>query len=396
MQKILWWLILIVILSRLGFFLVGASWFFLPSFDQKYLTKLYSQSQYVTGSASKGIGDDGLYAFAGYYYFFQKGDVTKVNFEHPPLGKYLIGLSIWLFQNENVINLFYFAGLLIAVYYLGKNILQHQVLALLPVLFVSVNSLFVDHLLRSMLDLPFTLFFLLAVYFFVKGLKQPFYFCFSCFFWALAFTSRFFPALVLLYPFLVVAVFYWQKRGLGLFFLSSWFIPLFYLIIHFSFFLNNHNFADFLKHKKWMLAWFTGSPIVVGNLLRVVFTGWYYNSVGDLQFTTDWNWLWPSVFFLGLIPFFFLNQKEWKNPSVSLTYGVTLIFTLYLIFLNLGLLKYLLPVYPLLAILAINNLKLIFTLFLQRFLHQSFHIRKTIGPGKFLAVNKKGRRTSHT
>lgn len=74
----------------------------------------------MVGSGSKGIGDDGLYAFAGYYYLFQGGDVSAVNFEHPPLGKYLIGVSIFLFGNENVINIIYFALILIITYKIGQ------------------------------------------------------------------------------------------------------------------------------------------------------------------------------------------------------------------------------------------------------------------------------------
>src|SRR3990167_7825817 len=134
-------------------------------FDPDYFSGLYSTSQYVLGEKSKGgIGDDGLYAFAGYYYFFQQGDVSAVNFEHPPLGKYLIGLSIYLFDNELFINLVYFMLLLIVTYKTGRLYLDKSA-ALLPLCILLVDPLFLDHVIRSQLDLPFTLFFVSAVYF---------------------------------------------------------------------------------------------------------------------------------------------------------------------------------------------------------------------------------------
>src|SRR3989344_3460516 len=99
---------LISVLNLTNFWFNNLNRFQKP-FDFKYFSDLYSKSQYVLGEKSiGGIGDDGLYAFSGYYYFFQKGDVSAVNFEHPPLGKYLIGLSIFLFHNELFINIIYF------------------------------------------------------------------------------------------------------------------------------------------------------------------------------------------------------------------------------------------------------------------------------------------------
>ena len=91
MKRIIWWLLFIILVGKLSFFVIQNKNFFLRPFDPVYLSDLYSKSQYVLGQKSKGgIGDDGLYAFAGYYYLFQRGDVSSVNFEHPPLGKYLI------------------------------------------------------------------------------------------------------------------------------------------------------------------------------------------------------------------------------------------------------------------------------------------------------------------
>lgn len=52
--------------------------------------------------AQKGISDSELYSYVGYRYM-QGENPSLLNPEHPPLGKYLIGISILLFNNENVI-----------------------------------------------------------------------------------------------------------------------------------------------------------------------------------------------------------------------------------------------------------------------------------------------------
>lgn len=359
MKRVIWWIILGIIILKLSLFLYSAKMFFLWPFDVKFLSEVYSKSQYVIGSASKGIGDDGLYAFAGYYYLFQKGDVTTVNFEHPPLGKYLIGISILLFKNENVINIFYFVIILVLIYYLGKIILKNEILSLIPVFVFSTNSFFLDNLIRSLLDLPYTLFFILGVYFFLQGLKKSSNFYFSSLFWAAAFSTRFFPSLVIIYAVFLIILFIYKRKLVLTFLISSLIIPLFYLLIHFSFFLNNHTFIEFLRHKKWMLSWFTGSPIIVGNLLRNVLTGWYIDSVGDFKFSSDWNIVWALVFLLGITRFR-KNLFNKNNLEILVIYAICIAFILYLTFLNIGLLKYLMPIYPLLTILAVDNIRLIY------------------------------------
>jgi predicted negative regulator of RcsB-dependent stress response len=56
--------------------------------------RAYGESQYVLGDKSNQKIDDGtLYTYAAEAYF--KGeDPTTINFEHPPLGKYVFGLSL--------------------------------------------------------------------------------------------------------------------------------------------------------------------------------------------------------------------------------------------------------------------------------------------------------------
>lgn len=356
MRKFIFKLILILIILQLMIYLVVNRDFFLRKFDASYYSELYSKSQYVLGPASKGgIGDDGLYTFAGYYYLFQKGDVSAVNFEHPPLGKYLIGVSILLFGNENLINIIYYIILLFVTYHLGKIILRERLMSAIAVGFLSSNLLLLDNLKRSLLDLPFTLFFTISVYFFLLALRNAKYYFLSMLFWGITFSTRFFPLFVIIYICLLITLFVYRRKNLLIFVISSFLVPLVYLVSHASFFIYHPSIIEFLRHKKWMLAWFTGSVTSFGNIWRNIFTGYYIDSKGKLVANEHWDIFVPFIVALALLPpIKYLFHK--KNIDFLVLYTVVILNFAYMTFLTGGLEKFLLPIYPILCILAIGSI----------------------------------------
>lgn len=361
-SKIAVFVILFITLLKLLVFLFSHSSYFTRIFDPVYFGDLYSQSQYVIGERSKGgIGDDGLYSFAGYYYLFQKGDVSAVNFEHPPLGKYLIGLSILIFRNENAVNLIYFILLLFFTYKIGMIIMRSPLFATMGVFVLSLNNLFLDNLLRSLLDLPFTLFFTAAVYFYLKSFDKPRYLYYSMLSWAFAASTRFFPSLILLFPLLTTVIYLQKKENLKHFFLSSLIIPVFYLFIHFSFFIYHPSFMEFLRHKRWMLSWFWGTVVMRGNIWRNIYTGSYFDSTGKLVANEHWMWLIPVVVTLGIISLKRSDLTKKYSPFLTV-YILTFIFLLYVTFLTGGLEKFMMPVFPLLVVLAMRSLASIYSI----------------------------------
>lgn len=350
------WLVLLFILGRLLFYISSNQQFFLRPSDLPYLIETYSKSQYVVGSASKeGIGDDGLYAFAGWYYLFQGGDVSAVDFTHPPLGKYLIGLSFLLFQNENTINIIYFSILLFITYKIGMILLKNNLLSLIAVAVLSTDQLFLDNLIRSLLDLPFTLFFTIAVYFFLLGLTDSKYYYLSMIFWGMSFSTRFFPAIVIVLSFLFLIIFFYKRKDLLHFILSSFLVPLVYLISHISFFVYHPSIIEFLRHKKWMVSWFMGSPAILGNIWRNILTSRYIDTGNKLVSNQQWVITLPIVVLSALIP-----VKKYllfrKNIEVSVLYGLCVLYIIYVTILTSGVQKFIMPIYPLLCILAVSNL----------------------------------------
>lgn len=362
MRKVLWWIVFIAIIVRLAFFIFANKNYFLRSFDFEYFSTLYSESQYVKGELSKGgIGDDGLYAFAGYYYLFQGKDVTTVNFEHPPIGKYLIGVSIFLFKNENVINIIYFVILFFLSYKIGNFILKNKLLSLFGVFILSIDPLFNDHLLRSLLDLPFTVFFISAVYFFLLSFTNSKYFYLSFLFWGGAFSTKFFPFLAGLYLYLLVIIFFYERKKLPVFFIASFWIPIIYIVCHVSFFFYHPSIIEFLRHKKWMLSWFKGAPKIFGNLLRNIFTATYLDSTFALKRNKYWTFILPMITVFSTSRFR-LSMIDKKNLNTFFMYGLSVIYFIYTACFTMGLIKYLMPVYPLMIILALGNIHNIYSI----------------------------------
>lgn len=361
MKKFLWFVILTVVVVKLSIYIASNQNYFLRKFDPVYMGNLYSQSQYVVGSGSEGIGDDGLYAFAGYYYLFKKGDVSAVNFEHPPLGKYLIGISILLFRNQNVINIIYFVLLLFITYKVGRLILKDKLLSLLAVAILSLDPLFLDHLLRSLLEIPSSLFVTLALYFFLRAIKNPKYYYLSFIFWGAVFSTRFFPFLLIIYLCLLISVFIYQKKHLIIYLKASFLVPFVYLLSHFSFFVYHPSLVEFLRHKKWMLSWFTGTPVIFGNIWRNIFSGRYINSTGELVSNEHWSILLPIIVFLS-VTYGFRIKLTREKFVVLVVYIICAMFLIYLTVLSNGLQKFLMPIYPLLIILAMRNVEDVYSI----------------------------------
>ena len=361
---------LILFLAFLTSIYVGAYVFlakgaFLRKFDPKGMGSLYSRSQYVVGSGSEGIGDDGLYAYAGYYYFFDHGNITQINFEHPPLGKYLIGFSIFIFHNENVINLYYYVGLLGMVYLFGRMILDDYKLAIIAVLLVAVDPLILDNLVLSLLDIPFTLFFLCGVYFFIKGFKQCKFFYFSFFFWGITSSIKFFPAFLFVYLFQTILVFFYKRNFLISYFKASLLVPFIYLLSHVAFFVYTPSLIEFIRFKKWTVAWWSGSPRIMGNIFRNIFTGYYVDSTKNIVSNEYWTILWPFFVILSMLRFRIKILSDDKQLPLLATWGLIVIYVLYTALFTGGLQKFLMPVWPFLVIISIHSLESFYSIIKQ-------------------------------
>lgn len=113
------------------------------------------------------LGDDGLYAYEGWQYL-QGKDPTALNPEVPPLGKYLIGISIIIFHNQNIFALLSGIFALIALYFISLFLFKKKIVALIPVTVFSLEPLFYTQIRAPFLDLLNLSFFLMTTLFFLK------------------------------------------------------------------------------------------------------------------------------------------------------------------------------------------------------------------------------------
>ena len=90
--------LLLILIAYLGLVTYTNRALLFSTFDEAYWKNKYEQSQWKLPLSVRTIGDDGLYLYVGYR-LVHGNDPTSSNAEMPPLGKYLIGISIVLFGN---------------------------------------------------------------------------------------------------------------------------------------------------------------------------------------------------------------------------------------------------------------------------------------------------------
>lgn len=104
-----------------------------------------------------------------------------------------------------------------------------------------------------------------------------------------------------------------------------------------------------------MLAWFTGTPVLTGNILRVIFTGMYLDSTKVLVREAHWVPVIPLVVILAITYFRKKMLKLKKYHNLAVVYGICVIYLIYLTVLTGGLQKFMMPIYPILIVLAVDH-----------------------------------------
>ena len=111
---------------------------------QKYEDK-YATSQYVLGDASNyWISDSDLYVYAGYAYWLGE-DPTTINFEHPPVAKYLYGAFFHILGNPYWGSVFIYLLVLILINLITKELLFSSTYRALTIVLTGTLSLLQVH-----------------------------------------------------------------------------------------------------------------------------------------------------------------------------------------------------------------------------------------------------------
>lgn len=145
---------------------------FTSKFDYEKTRNDFNNSPYILGNNYKTIIQDEDFDAINGYMYINRIDLNKTVYDHPPFGKFLIGLSIFLTGNQNNIQIFVSLFVLIAFYYLSKEVLKNDTLALLLSLVLSLEPLFREQISTSLLDADLLLLLTLSLLFTLKSLSN--------------------------------------------------------------------------------------------------------------------------------------------------------------------------------------------------------------------------------
>jgi predicted membrane-bound dolichyl-phosphate-mannose-protein mannosyltransferase len=315
---------------------------YLSTYDHEYWEDRYFRSQWVIPNSKEPIGDDGLFAYEGFEYI-QGRDPTELNAEVPPLGKYLIGLSILIFGNQNVFALISGLFALTALYIFNLGIFKNFKTAFIPVALFSFEPMFYTQLRAPFLDLLYLGLLLMIFYLLIK--KRYVYS--SVFLGLMAATKTSIATFALvgavIYTyFLFIDIVVNKIRKITYPSLKKYLLYLpvsviSFLMVYIVYFLKGNSLWDFLGVQKWIFTFYEigakGEPFAV---IWLLLSGQWINWFSSAQKVTDWHPGWPVLLVLSLIASFLIIKQKKKNGLVLIAVWIII----YLLFLSA------IPVWP--------------------------------------------------
>lgn len=353
-------------------------------YNYKEYKRRFDQSQWIVTNKNKKItvlSDADLYSFVASELLQQK-DPTVINFETPPLGKYLIAASIMIFDNQRIVSLFFGTACLILIYYLTFIITRSSTASLLSTSLTITSWLFIDQLINSPQMDIFQLFFLLTMVIFFtlfekKKHQIKYLVIASISTGAFASMKAFF--IYLCFVILWIGLFYFFKRKPLIIVVKNLLLISFiatgvYFFYYVNYFLYNHGTViNLIKVQKWIIGFYTvNSPIqtykLIGSYLPLIYLNrWKFWSEGyPIIRYENWSVLWPIYHLLGwisIIYLWFMNKIK-GNTSLELLISFIVVYSIFLFFTPVWP-RYLLLLFVPMYILISNVLLSIYELFLR-------------------------------
>jgi hypothetical protein len=325
--------LLIICVLHLLFRVYGYRESYMQQFDAKYWEKRYNESQWVIPNSKNPIGDDGLFTYTAWKYI-QGEDPQFLVPEYPPLGKYILGITILIFNNQNIFALLSGLFVLITFYKLNKLLfVKNNILAFVPVLLFSLEPLFYTQLRAPFFDLLYLLLLLLTFYFFLQ--KR---FLFAALFLG-CFASIKFPVTVGLIVVVQLLYLISQKetRQIRKYLLILPLVGVIYVLSYLRFFVLGHSFFDFLALQKYIINFYAiGAKAVHHSVWEMIMTGNWPTWFGTTQRVDEWQITWPLL----LLSFIYTSIHIIRKKTLGIPFFIQLWVVGYLLFLSV------VPVFP--------------------------------------------------
>lgn len=349
--------------------------FFGKGYKDKFYSykKLYYGSQYATKDNPGIIPDNALESFAAGFLLYGGNPILIIH-DQPPLGRYLLALSIAIFDNPNSIIIILIYISLFGTFLVGVEATGNKFLSLVPVALFANEPLLIDKLkyipLLEPIEFPFIIF---SLYFFIRGVNNKsssISFLLTALMLGFVVSIRFF-ALGTVLTFCMFLFLILQKNLKKIILLGT-LLPFSLLVLITSYtrtILDGRSILDLFGIQKY-IYWYHESqldlPFSFWDLL--LFNRWH-TWWGDRSISSDYLWsiLWPVFFIFTFLLFSFYILKLFKLNNAE---KILLIWCFsYSAFLSLGHTssRYFLPIIPLLYITGVSFVSKVFSKYFKTY-----------------------------
>jgi 4-amino-4-deoxy-L-arabinose transferase-like glycosyltransferase len=352
-KKIITILLFILICFRIGWLVYQHKDKYSSDYWSRYesLKSVYGESQYSMKGWKYWIPDETVYAYAGGAYVKGANPII-VEPTQPPLGKYLIGLSILATGNEHGTVALFFVFLLIGIYLLVRMMTGNILVSLVALLIASFEKLFVDQLsISPLLDVFFITFVLYAIIAASYAMKKskPVFILLSFLLLGLSMMTKVwligmvFAVVITVYILVRRPQYYVYIAGGGLVVLITT------LITYARMFADGYTVLEVLKVQKWLYWYQNGKINHMFTIWPLIFMNRWYVWWGEVPVIQDLNWSlsWPIVIGSGISASVYGLWSLFKKTEPAIHISALSILA-YGAFISLGQAsaRYLLPFLP--------------------------------------------------
>ena len=308
---------------------------FTEKYDATYWKDRYEHSQYQLPLSKRIIGDDGLFAYSGYR-LINGDNPFSINNDKPPVAKYFFGLSILLFNNPLHITLFFGLVTLLIFYFLARQLLKDNNLALFVTAILFLDPLFFSQFWITGLDLIQLSFLLLNILLLLKvekTQKRNIFIALGSGL-SLGLFAEVKPPILLPIIFVLesILLLYKSFKKEYLFFVLGFLLGI--ILPYLRFLYLGNGMVDILRIHKFMASIYLQSQLQahVGAIWWALMFGKFPNiTSGSFMNISEWWVLWPVAALLGIaVAIFSLFSKKidvsYKGISIFLLIALT-IFT---------------------------------------------------------------------
>ena len=337
--------------------------FFSRDYQKNYqkLYDLYYSSQYVKKINPGVMPDEYFEAFAGGAFLKGLNPILIVH-DHPPLGRYIVSLSIILFDNASTIIILFMMLSSLAVFLISRLVLKNTLLSLIPLGIFLNEPLALNKLVYTPLPEPIQLpFIYFAIYFFIKGVMEKKYkkwFLLTVLMLGGVISTRFFVLGGVLVLSMLLSLFIYRRKNKKIIaFLCMLPISLVILMLSYTRTIqDSHSLLKVFSVQKYILVYHKSAFVHVFSFWDLILFNRWHTWWGSNAITSDVHWiiLWPigvvGSFLTGAL---FVLRRITINPPSQ--------FLLIWIFAYSGLLstgytstRYFLPIIPFLYIITLK------------------------------------------